>query len=281
MQQLLINGHDPKICSQKVDALLICQRTSLQCPGGSQSLSNKLRQIARQCESETFSCLSQRAKAIIWVCPAPTCGAYLRIFTDAPRFLWAWFRMFLLFCLMNLINYRTTTFVEPCSIQVKKSFFHQCPEHTDGGGCIDTELVFHDFTGLVCLLPQGSQYVTFSGATVLLKVVPDAVVCTLAYRIDVINSFDYGHCVRNTNVELTEGLRPDIPKQLPAKKKSFSVMSIFQASSSARLPAPLINRMPSSQGTLQPVLIDLVAQHLAPGSGIPTKSLDQIIWKPT
>ena len=36
MQQLLINGLDPKICSQKVDVFLICQGTSLRCPGGSQ-----------------------------------------------------------------------------------------------------------------------------------------------------------------------------------------------------------------------------------------------------
>ena len=122
----------------------------------SEGLSNKLRQIARQCESETFSCLSQRAKGIIWVCPAPTCGAYLWIFTDALRFLWAWFRMFLLFCLMNLINYRPDNDLRwAMQHPGKKSFFISALNTTDGGGCIDTEFVFHDFTGLVCLLPHG------------------------------------------------------------------------------------------------------------------------------
>ena len=37
------------------------------------------------------------------------------------------------------------------------------------------------------------------------------------------STFDYGHCVRNTNVYLTEGRSArDIPKQLPAKKISDS-----------------------------------------------------------
>ena len=48
MQQLLINGLHQKICSQEVYVLLICQGTTLRCPGGSQGLGNKLRQIARQ-----------------------------------------------------------------------------------------------------------------------------------------------------------------------------------------------------------------------------------------
>ena len=48
-------------------------------------------------------------------CPAPACGAYLRVFTNALFLIAikkvsadgfpAWFRMFLLFCLMNLINF--------------------------------------------------------------------------------------------------------------------------------------------------------------------------------
>ena len=49
------------------------------------------------------------------ICPAPACGAYLRVFTNALNLIAirkvsvdgfpAWFRMFLLFCLMNLINF--------------------------------------------------------------------------------------------------------------------------------------------------------------------------------
>ena len=49
------------------------------------------------------------------ICPAPACGAYLRVFTNALFLIAfrqvsvdgfpAWFDMFLLFCLMNLINF--------------------------------------------------------------------------------------------------------------------------------------------------------------------------------
>ena len=69
MQQLLVNGLDPEICTQKVNIFLICLGTSLRCPGGSQGLSNEICQIARQCESEAFGCLSQRANGVIWVFP--------------------------------------------------------------------------------------------------------------------------------------------------------------------------------------------------------------------
>ena len=49
------------------------------------------------------------------ICPAPACGAYLQVFTNAFNLIAitkvsvdgfpAWFRMFLLFCLMNPINF--------------------------------------------------------------------------------------------------------------------------------------------------------------------------------
>ena len=58
MQQLLINGLDPKICSQKVNVFLICQGTSLRCPGGSQGLSNEICQIVRPRESGSFLVIS-------------------------------------------------------------------------------------------------------------------------------------------------------------------------------------------------------------------------------
>ena len=47
----------------------ICQGTTLRCPGGSQSLGNKLQQIARQCKNEAFGSLPQRPKGIMWVFP--------------------------------------------------------------------------------------------------------------------------------------------------------------------------------------------------------------------
>jgi len=34
-------------------------------------------------------------------------------------------------------------------------FFISALNTTDGGGCTETEFVFHDFTCFVCLLPQG------------------------------------------------------------------------------------------------------------------------------
>ena len=38
----LINGLDPEICTQQVNVLLICQRTSWWCPGGSESQQRNL-----------------------------------------------------------------------------------------------------------------------------------------------------------------------------------------------------------------------------------------------